>query len=510
MGVDGAVGRLVLAMSAAAIPFNSETAWPEPDPRLLGGGLRPAPPFPSSALGPLASYVRDLAAAKDGPPDYLALSLLTTAAGVIGDARAVQLRANWIEPCVLWGLLVGNPSTGKTQPLDLMKRATRAIEPDDAPDFADHHRAWQSAAAMAKEVEARWLADVKKALKNSWPSPARPAEADAPPEPLPPRILIGNATVEKLGRLFEAFPRGLLLIVDEGAAWLGNFGKYGGDGDAAFYLSAFNGIGTTVDRVKEGGSVAPARALLSACVCIPPERLSELLLKGRADDGLVSRFLPVWPDPIGAVWDTPYVDERRVDTILRRLRTLRPATDGEGRPTPSVLPLSSEAADVFSVWWVEAKGNAQAASGLMAGFLGKGLGVAGRLALIIELLAWAWSDGREPEAVSVTSVTAAIELFDAYFVPMAARVYGDASRPAAERAAVAVVKEIRKRKVATVNAREVRRSWGLPGLAEAADVDAALGLLEEGDCVRAIGTSSAKGGRRRSDYAVNPRLFGSV
>ncbi|HEV2363975.1 MAG TPA: DUF3987 domain-containing protein [Caulobacteraceae bacterium] len=487
-------------------PYDPHVDWPEPDPRLVNNGLRPAPAFPLNVFGPLASYVRDLAAAKDGPTDYLACALLATAAGVVGLSRAVQLRRGWTEPCILWSLLVGNPSTGKSQPLDLLRRASRNLELGEGADFAKAERAWKTQTALAKEAEDGWREQVKQAAKKGAPPPMRPVEADAPPEPKRPRVVVGSMSVEKMTHLFAANPRGLFLAVDEGAAWFGNFGKYGGEGDAAFYLSAFNGIGVTIDRVKAGASVSPDRAYLSACVGIQPERLSQLLFKGRANDGLVCRFLPVWPDPVRPVWDTAYVDENRIDTILRRLRSLTPGADDEGRPCPVVRPLDPEAQTVFSEWWLDAKVRAQGASGLMADFLGKGLGVVARLAIVIELLVWAWGDGAEPDRVSARSVAAAIPLFEDYLAPMAARVYGDAARPAAERAAVALVKEIRARKVRRINAREVRRSWGVPGFSTVDDVEAAINAAVDGDCLRLV-EESGKVGRKRLDYAVNPHLI---
>ena len=487
------------------------SGWPEPDPRLLNGGMRPAPRFPLKTLGPMAKYIGDLAASKGGPPDYLALTFLTSVAGVVGDARAVQLKPGWVEPCVLWGLLVGNPSTGKSQPLTTVIRAVRTLEQDVAPDFEAAHRDWQTRAATAKEVEERWRADIKLAVKSDGPAPQRPLDADAPPEPLHPRILIGSITVEKLGVLFKAFPRGLLLMMDEAAAWFGNFGKYGGDGDAAFFLSAYSGIGTVVDRVKEGGSVAPARALLSVCVGIQPERLHELLLKGRADDGLVSRFLASWPDPVPPVWNTPAVDEHYHERLLRRLRTLEHGSDSDGKPVPVVLPLSPDAERIFAQWWMGTKAKAQRTSGLMGGFLGKAPGTAARLALVIELLTWAASQDRPPEHVSMASVEAALNLMDGYFVPMAARVYGDAARPAAERAAVTLINAVRDRRVLTINKREVYKVWGLPGLTAADHVQAALDVLEDGDCLlRAEPTPSAHVGRPLGVYRVNPRILGPL
>ena len=315
--------------------------------------------------------------------------------------------------------------------------------------------------------------------------------------------------MEKLGLLFNAFPRGLLALLDEGAAWFGNLNKYGGSGDEPFFLSAFNGIGTIVDRVKEGASVAPERALLSACVGIQPERLSDLMF-ARADDGFLSRFLMVWPDPLPPVWETPLVDESRVTELLRRLRSLRPGTDADGKAAPVVLPLSPAAEALFRPWYLEAKAAAQAASGLTAGFLGKATGVAGRLALVVELLTWAATNGPEPADISARSMAAALTLSADYFAPMAERVYGDAARSPAERGAAALLKAIRARGARTVNKREVYRDWGVPGLGSADKVQPALDVLEDGDCLRDASATTERGGRKRGDYLVNPRLFGAA
>ncbi len=483
--------------------------WPEPDPHLVNGGVRAAPRLPIEAFGTLAPYVRDLAAAKGGPPDYVALALLTAAAGVIGDARAVRVRPGWIEPCALWGLLVGGPSAGKTQPLALLRSAVKVIEPEDAPDFADVRRQWATAAALAREVEAAWKADLKAARQKENPIPPKPADADPPPEPLAPRIAVASVTVEKLSHMFSAFPRGLLLTMDEAAGWLGNFGKYGGDGDAAFYLSAYSGQSVPIDRVREGGSVNPARALLSACGTIQPERLAELLMN-RADDGLLARFLVAWPNPVPPVWATRPVDEGRMTDLLRRLRSLQPETGDDGQPRPLTLPLAPDAATAFGGWYERTKTEAQVVGGLMGSFRGKCEGVAARLALVLELLQWAAVGGPEPRAVSIESVAHATGLVEDYFVPMAERVYGDSARPPAERDAVMLLKAIVKRRARTFNARAARRDWGLSGLRDAGRMTAALAVLADGDCIRARGESGPQGGRKPADYEANPWLWGEA
>ena len=104
-------------------------------------------------------------------------------------------------------MLIGNPSTGKSQPLEMLKRAVTALEKDDLSKFTEAYRVWQTAAAVAKEVEQNWQTDVREAVKAGHVAPARPATADFPTEPLRPRIVVGNITVEKTGSALCSFSK---------------------------------------------------------------------------------------------------------------------------------------------------------------------------------------------------------------------------------------------------------------------------------------------------------------
>lgn len=493
-------------MVAVLQAYDPAADWPEPDPRLVNGGLRPAPPLPLEAFRSLQGYIADLAASKGAPADYMAVALLAGSAGVMGAARVVSLRPNWTEYGALWMLSVGGPSTAKTQPFSVIERAIRQLEREEAPDFEAQLAKHKEAVEVAKLCDAVWAEKAKKALKGGFPAPDRPAEATPPPEPQRPRMVVSDATTEALSRLFANNPRGLILLRDEAAAWLGGFGKYGGDGDAGFYLSTFNGIFAPVDRVKAGGSLQADRALLSFAGGIQPDRFHGMLVANRDDDGMVARFLPVWPDPAPPVWKVRFADETQVVGILRRLRQLRMAEDETGGTKPVALKLSTDAEATFSEWWVGNTNATRATTGLLAGFLGKGNGVVARLALVLEMLEWAGSAEFTPEPTEVTeaSVLAALRLYEDYFVPMALRVYGDAKRPAEERNAVALLREALRRGVRKINAREAQRTWRVPGLSEAEPVRAALEALVEGDCVRQAGIEG--GGRPRGDYLLNPRL----
>jgi len=175
-----------------------------------------------------------------------------------------------------------------------------------------------------------------------------------------------------------------------------------------------------------------------------------------------------------------------------------------------ILKIDATASVAFSRWWTAKRVASQSAAGLLAGFLGKCTGIAGRLALVIELLTWASTGGPEPAAITLRSIEAAIKLIDDYFVPMAERVYGDAARPPEERDAVALLRAIEARGARTLNQRDVYKNWGVSGLSKAKPVAGALAVLEEGDCVRPIRTTGVQGGRPAVDFLVNPRLPGAM
>ncbi len=484
--------------------------WPDPDPRLLNGGVQEAPAFPTELFGSMGRYISDLAASKGSPPDYMAAAVLTAAAACIGGSRSVVIRRNWVEPCALWTVSVGNPSAGKSQPLDAVKRPLLAIERSMAANFDEVKRDFETKKKVAELAREAWEVSAKNSYKASGDAPLMPADALVPDEPTKPRLVIGNTTTEAATRLFATNPRGLVMIEDELSRWLGDFNKYGGGGEAAFYLSTFNGLFTPTDRVK-AGHLSAYSALLSIAGGIQPERLHEQLFAGRSNDGLICRFLPFWPDPVAPKWSVPEVYDDGLKDVLDRLSGLRMAVNEEGRPAAVLIPLSPDAVAIYSEWWTE---NSQAAidlkSGLMAEFRGKAKGTVGRLALVLELLEWAaCGESDQPQEISAHAVAAAANLFETYFIPMAARVYGDASRPTAERLAVSLLAAITKRGATTFNSRDVQRSWKIPGLSHAEPIRQAVAVLIEADCIQRVEQEKqAGGGRPREDFIVNPKVQG--
>ena len=99
--------------------------------------------------------------------------------------------------------------------------------------------------------------------------------------------------------------------------------------------------------------------------------------------------------------------------------------------------------------------------------------------------------------------------FENYFKPMLARALGEAALPQDERNAAMFGRAILARKAKQINARDVRRHWRLPGLRDAKDVMAAIGVLEDAGWLSPMGGREGSApGRQRSDFIVDPRVHG--
>ena len=103
--------------------------WPDPDMSLVrrAEGLVPAMPLGGLGLS-LAQYVEAAAEALGAPQDYVGLALLVGAAGTIGARRYVEIWDGWPEPGILWGALVGDPSSNKSPAIDPIREALNAAE----------------------------------------------------------------------------------------------------------------------------------------------------------------------------------------------------------------------------------------------------------------------------------------------------------------------------------------------------------------------------------------------
>lgn len=490
---------------AEPIPFTPE--WPDPAPRFLRLELPPAPELPlRDVLGPpLAQWVEDAAEAKGAPPDYVFAALLAVAGATIGNARWVSPWRGWREPPVIWAMCIGLPSAGKSPAIDAALQPLRQAERPLREAAEADAKAWAEKAELAKLAEATWKEAAKAAIKAGETPPDRPKEADAGPAPHIPRLVVNDGTIERLGAIMARQPRGTLQMRDELAGWLEGMQRYSGGGtDRPFWLEAFGGRGFTVERM--GREPLTIDRLTIGCMGgIQPDRLKSLLFK-TDDDGLLARFLPIWPNPAPLRRPQAWADEALIDRALARLLALDMVTDDEGETRPWFIPFAEDARGLMDEFRQTVRGWEGEAEGLMLSFIGKLPGLAARLSLVLGCLDHAAEDADEPREITASEFGRAAHLVEAYFLPMARRAYAEAATPKADRLARRLVGIIREQGWQSFTARQVLR-LDRPGLGSKGELDPALAALEDGECIRPVDAPpNPQGGRPQRLYAVNPAL----
>ncbi len=498
------------AKIAEAERAEADGSWHEPDRSLLTTTRAPAPPLPLDLFGNgAAAWVASAAECKGAPADFVALPLLATVGALLANHRRSSPWGGWIAPPILNVASVGNPSTGKSPAMDAVAEQLRALGTELNADHQDRVREYERDKATADAATKAWQDEVKAALKQGAPAPEQPENARPPAPPAPRRVFTNDPTTERLVRMSAENERGLVLLRDELAGWLGSLDKYGnGNGsDRAVYLEAYEGRPYAVDRVKDEANPTQTPALSVAIVGgIQPDRLASLLLAGD-DDGLAARFLYAWPERVKPTRPRSVPKDADALAALRLLTRLDRNEDGRAR----VVRFDDDALDHLDRLRIEAAELEEQASGLFLSWVGKVPGFVVRLALIFEFLWWAFDRPTEaaPATVSRQAFLAAAGFVHGYALPMAKRTFGDAALPQAERDALTIARWIinQRPQPGIINARDIRR-MGLLTVKTPQRYADALSELEEANWVRpAPSRADGKKGRPGKNWSVNPRLW---
>lgn len=261
-----------------------------------------------------------------------------------------------------------------------------------------------------------------------------------------------------------------------------------------------------MDRQKNPVPLFIPRLAVATFGTIQPDRLEDCLTG--VDDGLPGRFLWAWPDSYPFRRPVQSCDARAAADRLQRLAGLAMSPGDDGEPRPAYVSLDPDAADLLEWFEQEMQAGEAGVTGLLLSSMGKARGQALRLALVLELLRWCANDdgSPEPSKVGPPAVQAAADLMRSYFLPMAARVLGDASVPVEERNARTLAEWIMRTRPAVVNVSSIRDGARLPGLRETEPVKQACRFLAD---ARWLSQADEPGklGRPRGDWTVNPLLW---
>lgn len=183
----------------------------------------------------------------DSSPEFIAASVITSAAAIIGGSAVIQPKrndTNWLVVPTIWSGLVADPSKMKSPSIDV---GTSLI----------------------------------------------PSFSSAEPEGKTRSIVINDVTKEALTMKLVENPLGMLFCRDELAGWLIGLDKESRASERGFFLSAFNGnVAHKESRVQRGDTDLEA-IIISLIGGIQPSMLSPLLklrFEGKNNDGLFERM----------------------------------------------------------------------------------------------------------------------------------------------------------------------------------------------------------------------------
>jgi hypothetical protein len=415
-----------------------------------------------------------------------------------------ECRPRLAEPPHLWVGAVGDSGSGKSPGSDyLMRDVLPVIDRKMIADFPDQLREWQASSAYAKAAEERWKSEVRDAERQGAPAPLPPADATAVPEPQSPRLRQHDVTIERVATLLAtAAPKGLLVVRDELAGWINGMNVYN-DAGRAFWVEAYGGRPYRVERQRHEPIDIPYLAV-AVYGSTQPDKLAQLMQD--PDDGLLSRILWTWPEPMPFSLGRHTPNAEWAIENLDRLREL--GLQPGSPPKPIMVSLDHYGQDHIERFGRLMQQQQMMTGGLLRSAYGKARGQALRLALVLEYLWWCGAGGMAapPSVISLSAFDAAAQLIAEYFLPMAERVYGDAAVGEADRNAATLARWIARQQPLEVHVRELQRRVRLPGLHAAEKIHAAAMVLRDAGWLKAP-PKSTRDGWARSAYPINPRLW---
>jgi hypothetical protein len=286
------LGRLILKLAEAVEPWRPEVeGWPE---------LQPfddieLPAFPTHVLPPaLRDWVAAESLATQTPPDLPALLALAVCGACIARRVYVEPRPGWREPVNLYVAVLLEPGNRKSA---VFADATAPLREIEAELIARERGPVAIAQSERRQKEARLrklerLAGEKGDI-HAQEEAARLAESLAiEDEVFLPRLIVDDATAEKLGAMLSEQNGRIASLSPEGGVFDLMAGLYSKNGIPQFdiYLKGHSGDDLITDRISRK-SVRVTRPALTCAYAMQPQ-----VIRGLADKpafrgrGLLARF----------------------------------------------------------------------------------------------------------------------------------------------------------------------------------------------------------------------------
>jgi hypothetical protein len=497
-----------------------QTAAEWAEPVSLPFSLLPVPECRSEMLPTrLGPWVEDIAERLCVPLDFTAIPAMVAAGAMIGSKVAIrpQERTLWSETANLFGCIVGSPGELKSPALNEVLRPLHHLNDRLAKAYRtqiDVYETHMSVHKLARDV-AEKQARKSVLAGNILEAEGILGDVMEPTKPRQRRLIVTDATVEKLGEICADNGEGILMYRDELITFLSDLDHEEKAAARGFVMTGWTGDASyQFDRIMRGETRIET-VNLSLLGTTQPDKLAKYIRQNLTsnNDGMVQRLqLLAWPDKASG-WRNV---DRFPDSVARQdayecfdqlfeldgesVGGSRDAwNDESGRP---YLRFEPEALERF----VEYRGTLEKAvrgdelPPALSAHLSKYRGLVPRLALVCHLA----SGGTGP--VSSKALDMALQ-WAAYLEQHARRAYGSLSVDNG-RIARAIWRRIEKGDLSDgFTERDIyRKHWATlekgPGLTD--------GLKLLVDCDWLASETIATMGRGRTVFHINPKAQGRL
>lgn len=339
--------------------------------------------------------------------DFLCGSALAVFAAAMGNRWAARFSSTMQVSPILFIVLIGDPSSGKTPPLREMERPLQAIDMES--DVAYNHD---------REEYDRLMQMTAKDRKDQ-------GLPEYPERPVHHEILVIDSTIEKLFGTMKDNPHGILMFVNELNKLVANLNRYGKGSDEAYWIEFFDGNQVKYERKSSGDYVNILRPYVSVIGGTQPGLLSKMFGGDRESSGFTSRFLKVFPDithmPKWGRRPMPSETISDWENIIRKVIQQPCQYDANAEIVPSVLDFSTEATAKLFRWETKIEAEWEESDSYMKGVCGKLKTYVVRFCLIIHVMRLVCGEAESP-SIDATSAESACRLAD-YFLEMDKRVH---------------------------------------------------------------------------------------
>jgi putative DNA primase/helicase len=355
-------------------------AWPKVTP--VADDLSQVDKFnPEFLPESIRPWIQDVSERMSVPLDFAAVCALVTLSGVIGRRAFVYPKAHdkgWKESVSLSGAVVAYSGKVKTPTWKTFLNPVIEVEMDWKREYEKASAIYQEQQQLWDKAESEREKSAKKGAPVVVPQGAPPQEPEARR-----RLLLNDATPEKMHDVMRNNPEGLLYYRDELSSWVAELDKEGREAQRGLFLAAMNGNDAySVDRIgRDGGHAIMCASVFGG---FQPELLKSFLNKSvNVDDGTIPRFtMLVWPDEI----DMPLID-RPENTIAKSYYQNAVRAFATMKAESVQLHFSPEAQTIFDGWLVKIRSMiARAENTGVRSHLAKYNGALPKLAALLQLI----------------------------------------------------------------------------------------------------------------------------